>query len=72
MLAQGVHLVDLRAALEQRAGDRLLVGERDLAAWQRQQRRPAAGNEREHEIVVKRVAKSRGMPKREVYRALTS
>jgi hypothetical protein len=53
MLAHRVHLVDSRAALEQGAGDRLLVFKRDLACRQRQKRRPAAGNEGEHEIVAR-------------------
>ena len=51
MLAHAIHLADMRAAAQQRAIDRLLVGERDVAGGQREQRRAAAGDEAEHEIV---------------------
>ena len=59
MLANGVELVDARAALQESAGDRLLVGERDLAARQRKQRRPSPGNKAEHEIVARQAAHHR-------------
>ncbi len=51
MLAHRVHLADVRAGLQKRAIDRLLVGERQ--AWRRQgeQRRRPAGDQAEHQVV---------------------
>ena len=51
MLAHAIHLADMRAAAQQRAIDRLLVGERDVAVGQGEQRRAAARDEAQHEIV---------------------
>ena len=51
VLAHAVHLVDGRAALEQRLVDGLLLLQRDAGRGQRQQRRAAAGDQAQHEIV---------------------
>ena len=51
MAADGVHLGDVGAAPEQRGVDRLLVGERNALGRQRQQRRAAARDQAEHEVV---------------------
>ena len=51
VLAHAVHLVDRRAALEQRLVDGLLLLERDAGCGQRQQRRAAARDQAQHEVV---------------------
>ena len=51
MLAHGVDLADGGARAEQGAGDRLLVRQLDACRRQREQRRPAARDEAEREIV---------------------
>ena len=51
MAADGVHLGDVGAALEQRGVDRLLAGEGNALGRQRQQRRAAARDQAEHEVV---------------------
>ena len=51
MLADDVHLGDGRAAGAAAPVDRLLVGERHVAGRQRHQRRAAAGDQRDHQIV---------------------
>ena len=48
MLADGVDLGDVRAAAQERAGQRLIIGQRDALHGQRQQRRSAAGDQHEH------------------------
>ena len=52
MAAHAVHLADARARLQQRAVDRLLVVERQVSQRGDEQRRAAAGNEAQHEIVA--------------------
>ncbi len=47
-----IHLGDIRAGFEQPFVDRLLVGEGERAAGQRQQRRSAARDQAEDEIVL--------------------
>ncbi len=49
--AHAVHFTDRRAGLQQRPVDGLLVGERQPRDGQRQQRRPAAGDEAQHQVI---------------------
>ena len=51
MLPHRVHLDDVGARLQQRAIDLLLVGQREAGRGQRQQRRGAAGDQAQHEVV---------------------
>ena len=51
VLADGVDLVDVRAAGQQQAGHGLLLFERNGRGGQRQQRRGAAGDEADHQVV---------------------
>ncbi|MNS82771.1 hypothetical protein D3C72_1165250 [compost metagenome] len=51
MLAHAVHLADARAAAQQRLVDRLLVFQRQARGRRRQQRRAAAGNQAEYEVI---------------------
>ena len=51
LAAQHVHLVDGRAAGQQDAVERLLVGQRHAGSGQREQRRTATGNERHHQVI---------------------
>ena len=52
MFAHGVHLADGGARLEQRLVHRLLVFEAHAFRGQREQRRAAAGDKTEHEVVL--------------------
>ena len=51
MLADAIHFGDVGAAFQQRAVDRALVVERQARRRRGEQRRAAAGNEAQHEIV---------------------
>ena len=51
MLAHAVHLVDGRAAAQQGLGDGLLVLQTQAVGGQRQQRRAAAGDQAQHQVV---------------------
>ena len=59
MLADGVDLGDVRAAAQERAGERLVVGQSDARHGQRQQRRSAAGDQHEHQIARRQPAEER-------------
>ena len=59
MLAHAIHLRDRRAAFEQRPVDLLLVGEGQAGGGERQQRRGAARDQAEHEIIGREPAHRR-------------
>ena len=60
VLAHGVDLVDVRAAGEQQARGLLLLRERDGLGGQRQQRRGAAGDQADHQVVRPRPLRDGG------------
>jgi hypothetical protein len=62
VLPHAVHLVDRRAALQQRPVDHLLLVEAHALGRQGEQRRGAAGNQAEHEIVCAQAACERADP----------
>lgn len=51
VLAHAVHLADAGAAAQQRLVDGLLVGQRQAGRWRGQQRRTAAGDQAQHQVV---------------------
>ena len=71
VLADGVDLVDVGAACQQQAGDGLLLFERDARSGQRQQRRRAARDEADHQVVrLRLLARSpRSAPRRSTPRS---
>ena len=69
MLADRVHLADVGAGGEERAVDRLLVGKGEAVGGQGEQRRAAAGDEAEHEIVRPGGSGEREDPARRVFAA---
>src|SRR5581483_399059 len=62
MFSERVHLGDRSAALEQRVGGLLLVGERQARGGKRQQRRAAAGDEKKNQIALGAPASQLGDP----------
>jgi hypothetical protein len=62
MLPHAVHLVDRGAALQQRPVDRLLLVEAHALGRQGEQRRGAAGDQAEDEIVLAQAAGERANP----------
>ena len=55
VLAQRVDLVDIRAAAQQGARERLHLGQADPVGRQRQQRRAAARDQRDHQVALGRL-----------------
>ena len=55
VLAQRVDLVDIRPAAQQDARERLKLGQADPFGRQRQQRRAAAGDQRNHQVALGRL-----------------
>ncbi len=64
MATHGVDLTYRRAAAQQRLIDGLLLGERDPRRRQRHQRRAAAGDQRNHQVILSQVRHSREHPPR--------